>query len=335
MRARSFTMAVVLTVGFAVAVAAPAPPAQAKPGGGAKLSKNERKRLKKAKKAAKRLDKVGKSAFKKGRFADAAIAFRAAYKEHPNPKFQYNLGKALERSGDLEGAIAAFELYLAEAKEADREGIESGISFLKAKLQETRVLVSVQTTPPAAVLTLQGPERRLTDRTPWAGWLEPGEWKLSVARDGYASVERDLALALGDPVEFELTLPRPGDKTEDPPASATPAPAADTPAEPEPEPAAVPPPPPAEASDGGPGAGVWGSFAVAGAALAAGVVLGLMSNSARDEFDSARKAGADSDLTWDEANDRRDSAATLGLAATAAFGLAGAAAAAGVVIWTW
>jgi len=73
--------------------------------------------------------------YREGRFGTAAELLREAHALHPDPILLYNLGRALEGLGDLEGSIDAFERYLSEEPDAeDRGGIERRIETMRERL---------------------------------------------------------------------------------------------------------------------------------------------------------------------------------------------------------
>jgi tetratricopeptide (TPR) repeat protein len=74
-------------------------------------------------------------AYKAGKFEKAADLLREAYGLYPEPLLLYNLGRAQEGLGDMQGAVDSYEKYLADAKEIkDRGAIERRIETLKAQL---------------------------------------------------------------------------------------------------------------------------------------------------------------------------------------------------------
>lgn len=74
-------------------------------------------------------------AYKAGKFEDAAKLLRDAYALYPEPTLLYNLGRAQEGLGDIDGAIASYEKYLRDAKQIqDRGAIERRVATLKAQL---------------------------------------------------------------------------------------------------------------------------------------------------------------------------------------------------------
>src|SRR5688500_3941422 len=56
-------------------------------------------------------------AYNAGEFAEAATLLRRAYELHPDPTLLFNLARALEGMGDLDGAIETYERYLAEGRD--------------------------------------------------------------------------------------------------------------------------------------------------------------------------------------------------------------------------
>jgi len=72
------------------------------------------------------------------RYAEAVVLLRRAYELHPEPTLLYNLGRALEGTGDREAAIAAYRRYL-EAADAPRAAeAEQRVRALEAELAASR-----------------------------------------------------------------------------------------------------------------------------------------------------------------------------------------------------
>ena len=67
-----------------------------------------------------------------GEFREAARLIEEAYELAPDPVLLFNLGRALESAGDLDGAIEAYARYLDEAPSAeDRGAIEVRLRTLR------------------------------------------------------------------------------------------------------------------------------------------------------------------------------------------------------------
>ncbi len=71
-------------------------------------------------------------AYNEGRFDEAAAMLRRAHSIHPDPLLLFNLARALEGDGDLEGAIESYERYIEEAPDAeDRGAVEARVRTLR------------------------------------------------------------------------------------------------------------------------------------------------------------------------------------------------------------
>src|SRR5688572_204665 len=82
-----------------------------------------------------------RTAYREGRYEEAAELFGRAYESARVGTLLYNQARALENATRLEEAVSAYERYLAtdEAIE-DRAGIEERIARLRTRLEERRRL---------------------------------------------------------------------------------------------------------------------------------------------------------------------------------------------------
>lgn len=79
--------------------------------------------------------------YREGRFDEAAALLREARALHPEPLLSYNLARALEGAGDLEGAVDAYREYLDEAPDArDASAVRARLEGLERHLAEVRAL---------------------------------------------------------------------------------------------------------------------------------------------------------------------------------------------------
>ncbi|WP_236519297.1 tetratricopeptide repeat protein [Sandaracinus amylolyticus] len=79
--------------------------------------------------------------YRQGRFADAADRLREARELHSEPLLSYNLARALEGAGDLEGALEAYRDYLEEAPDADdAPAVRARLESLERHVAEVRAL---------------------------------------------------------------------------------------------------------------------------------------------------------------------------------------------------
>lgn len=95
-----------------------------------------------------------RAAYQAGRFAEAAELLRQAYALDPAPTLLYNLARALESDGDLDGAADAYRRYIeADPDAKDRPAIEKRVSNLEAQIAEReelrRKLEAQASAPPA------------------------------------------------------------------------------------------------------------------------------------------------------------------------------------------
>jgi len=69
-----------------------------------------------------------------GQFEEAADLLRQAYALHPDATLLFNLARALEGMGDLDGAIESYERYLREASDPpDRGAVEARLDTLRVQ----------------------------------------------------------------------------------------------------------------------------------------------------------------------------------------------------------
>lgn len=160
--------------------------------------------------------------YKRGEFETAAQLLREAYGLYPEPLLVYNLARALEGSGDFEGAIEQYESYLKTATEIpDRGAIERRIATLKLQVAARNAITvpggSGEPTPlpppsgtpdkppsaPVADIDPRGPETQGSPRR--IPWLVAGGGVAILgagAAFGYLSQSRHDA-AVDEPVQRE------------------------------------------------------------------------------------------------------------------------------------
>jgi tetratricopeptide (TPR) repeat protein len=87
--------------------------------------------------------------YRAGRFKVAAELLREAYRLQPEPILLFNLARALEGGGELEGAIEAYEEFLkSERAVPDRGAIEQRVATMRRLLEERRALETRTATRP-------------------------------------------------------------------------------------------------------------------------------------------------------------------------------------------
>jgi len=272
--------------------AAATPPAQAVPAG---PSDENRAAAREAYGRAQQL-------FRDGDYAGSEAAFLAAYEAVPNPVVLMGVGESRERSGNVAGAIEAFERYLAERTDApDADAVRTRIANLRA----TPGTLALSSTPDGAAIDL---DREDTHQlTPAEISAPAGRHEVTLHLAGHEEATAEVELLPGARAELALSLasdvaePALGDGAPIPETSET---NADD-AEEEPEDVNT---------------GVWISAGVSAGALVMGTVLGFLALSQETDFNDAPSA------------DSADRGEKLALFADVAFGVAAAAAITGIIL---
>jgi tetratricopeptide (TPR) repeat protein len=99
------------------------------------------------------LNRRSKKLYQDGRYAEAAVLLREAYRLKPEPVIQYNLARSCEKLADYACAVAAYESYLA-SHPADRADVELQLASCRAQLAAAATPV-----PPAPVSVRAEPPR--------------------------------------------------------------------------------------------------------------------------------------------------------------------------------
>lgn len=299
---------------------------------------------------AKRLDRVGKDAYREGKFTDAAIAFDEAYQADPKPKYLYNLAKSREKADQLAAAVESYELYLEVAPEAeDADRVRGVMEFLDAKVRRSFGKIEVTSKPDRSAVAISGAGVERASTTPLSAWLAPGPYEAVVTRPGYETVRTTVEVKVGESTPLEVVLAEvgaahkqepetpPAEKAEsaavpeEPPAEKPMAKAPAT-AEKAPKAAKAPKTAPPPAEPGGSSMATIAAFGVAGVALVAGLALGGLAFSKNAEYEEAvgdRRSAGSTRAASDDLAETRD---TYAIAASAALVLAAAAGATGGIL---
>jgi len=259
----------------------------------------------------------GKALYEKGSYADAMAEFQTAYDLKPHPSVLKSIAECKVQMGDIPGAIAIFEKYLADPAAAKKEDVEAKVAELKGMM--TRVEITSE--PAGASVMVDG---AATDKvTPATFELSPGEHRVVLNVDGYQPLEKSLTLSKGEQGKVAVNFAAEGTST---------APATET--------ALVDPfatdssAAPAQGGEvenesEGPPAAFWIAAAVAGVGLVSGTVFGSLALGDQNDFDDKKKTNPN-----DRAGlqDIKDSGERNAIIADVSFGLAAAAAVVGVVV---
>ncbi len=143
---------------------------------GGSLTANAAEPPKKDRKFAIELFNESKRRYRDGEFEAAARLLEEAYAIDPAPTLLYNLARARESAGNLEGALDAYRRYLeADPSARDRGAIEKRIENLDRQIREREELKAKLDAkqappppppPPAAVVTTPPPSDVLSP-VPW------------------------------------------------------------------------------------------------------------------------------------------------------------------------
>lgn len=261
---------------------------------------------KKTQDAARKAYGEGEKAYAAGDYAGAYTGFSKANELVPAPQAAYWAAKSLDAQGKSDEAIAAYEKLLTDpdfGKLGDDKTTDARarLADLKSKLVAE---VSVVTTPPGAVVTVDGTVQ--SGETPLTLKLPPGPHKLSVAAAGFEAKELDLDLKGGEKSEQTLELV----------AKAPPPP----PPEPIVEASAPPPPPPPPPPRSKVPAYI--TLGIAGAGAVVGTIFGIKALSSKSDYDGGPTAS------------RADDTERNALIADMAFGVAITLGVTGIVLLT-
>lgn len=136
-------------------------------------------------------------AYREGRFEQAIALLKEAYRLTPDPVVFYNLARAYEAKGDLGEAAAAFDRYLADAKDIpDRAAIERKSATLKALAREREDLKRQQQAPPPKQVE-PAPQATTGGPSP-VPWIVAGAGGAAIIAGGVVGA---LALARNDDAE--------------------------------------------------------------------------------------------------------------------------------------
>ena len=235
--------------------------------------------------------KEGTQLYKAGNYRGAITAFENAYRKKPHGAIHYNIAQCREKLGEWPAAIRSYTDYLRELPDAkDRPAVLATIRGLEQKLAATGVQVLLVYSDPL------GAELRIDDKprgtTPVHVVLPPGQYSVSLHREGYAIAMRDVTLGATASVVVDVQMraaaatpvPLPP-----PPVAAAPAAGADLAAKPPPaaSPAAstAPAPKPAPAPQVKKGrTWTWVAAGVSAAALGTAAYFGMHAKSKSDEL---------------------------------------------------
>jgi tetratricopeptide (TPR) repeat protein len=259
----------------------------------------------------------GKALYEQGKYADAMAEFQTAYDLKPHPSVLKSIGECKVQIGDIPGAVATFEKYLADPAATKKDEVQAKITEIKAMMAQ----VEISSEPKGAGITIDG---SVTDKvTPATIELTPGEHAIVLNSEGYEPLEKPLTLAKGARSKVAIDFAKEGKSTKAVTETALVDPFAEEGGAAPAEGGAI------ENEKEGPPAAFWIAAAVAGVGLVSGTVFGTMALGDEDDFNQKKKANPDE--TKDLSN-IKDSGERNAIIADVSFGVAAAAAIVGVII---
>jgi hypothetical protein len=241
----------------------------------------------------------GQQLFKADKYDEAEQAFNEAFEAVPNPVVLVSVGECQRKKGEAVKAVATFEKYLEMRPSApDREAVEQKI----LELESLPATLAVDSDPQGASVRIDGQDTGKV--TPAEFELLPGEHEVTLLVNGEEKVTEKVTAQFGTRHEMRVEL---GAEDLVDPFAAEPTAAEEAPAE-EPvderESSVVP----------------WVVIGVGGAAIATGVVLGVLTLGERSDFED------------NPTHDGADTGERLALFTDVAFGVGAVAVVTGVVL---
>ncbi len=139
----------------------------------------------------------GVTLFQHGDYQGARAMFLQADRERHSPAITYNLGRVEEQLGKMQGAVDAYESYIAEVGENGEFSQSAAIAIAQIKKRSTRL--RIETTPSGAHIFLDG--ATLKETTPASILVTPGNHHVSVEwflGTSHWSDQRDVDIAAGE-----------------------------------------------------------------------------------------------------------------------------------------
>jgi tetratricopeptide (TPR) repeat protein len=158
-----------------------------------------------AEKRAKAQYQAGVAAYEAERFPEAIAAFVAADQAAPRAALAFNIARAYDRLGDGALALRFYREYLRrEASPVNPEGVRTRIAELESALSARGLQqVTILSEPAGAFVSIDGQPR---GPTPWTGELAPGRHDVSLLKEGYTVVKRELVLDAAHATDLRVEL---------------------------------------------------------------------------------------------------------------------------------
>jgi hypothetical protein len=146
----------------------------------------------------------GQRHYNEGKFEEAIVDYREAYRIKPHPAGLYNIAQAYERLLHYSEAVAWFERYLKDPG-ADLQTRSFVLNRLRV-LKSLPARVQVDCVPSATALLVDQDGIVEQAPTPTVFRVKAGHYTLQVVREGYVAQERRIVVDLGQPYFHQFTL---------------------------------------------------------------------------------------------------------------------------------
>lgn len=256
----------------------------------------------------------GKDLYDQGSFPEALKEFQIAYDTKPHPVVLKSIAECKVQLGDLLGAIATLEQFVADPAATGKEAVQARLNEIKAML----ATIEVTSEPAAAAITVNSLPTGQT--TPATFNLAPGAYEIVLTVDGYEPLTKKVQLVSGTPTNVAVNFAAEGTAVK-PAGGALIDPFE---GEGETQDTALAEEETEKDKGDGPPPAFWACAAIAGVGLITGTVFGTMALS--DEEDYKKNDGENATKSKKDAGERN------ALIADVSFGLAAAAAVVGIVI---
>lgn len=247
----------------------------------------------------------GKASYEAGDFEAALAEFTTAYEIKAHPTVLKSIAECQVQLGDLATAVETYEKYLADPESDDKESIQARLDEVKRTPSD----VDIKSAPVGAAISIAGID--VAGVTPITVQLPPGDHVVTFSLEGYEPLEKSVTVALGEKGELLADF-----LTDGQPVAAKGAlvdPFAEEEASPKEEVAAE--------ERSGPPVAFWACAAVTGVGLVMGTVFGTMA------LDDEKK------YQDDPTDETREAGTRNAIIADVSFGVAGAAAIAGIIVF--
>lgn len=149
----------------------------------------------------------GSSAFREGRFEEAAEYFKEAFSIEPRGNLLYNIGLCYEKANRPEEAVKFYQRFVqALPNSPKRPAVQRKIDELKTQLEGQYQEVNVATSPPDAVIFVDDKAKGALGRSPVSFKLLPGSYVIIAELPGHEQARQRVELTEAVPAMVDLVL---------------------------------------------------------------------------------------------------------------------------------